>query len=312
MRVTVLVVDDVFDTGLATILDTFDTANALGGRKRFDVVVASPRSRVRTHHGLSVPVQPLPARTDLVVVPALACKEPATILAALTRPDVTQMANAIAEYARKSRIAGACTGTFVLGKSGVLGERRATTSWWLGPAFREAFPTVDLDENEMIVADDRVITAGAALAHVDLALALIRDQSPDLAATVAHYLLIDRRPSQGQFAVPSHVAHDDEIVKRFERWARGNLSVAFDLTSAAHAVGASERTLQRRIRAVLGRSPVGFMQDLRLEQARHLIATTQDSVDAIASAVGYVDASSLRTLLRRKQHTRIRDLRTRV
>ncbi|HEY4057335.1 MAG TPA: helix-turn-helix domain-containing protein [Kofleriaceae bacterium] len=309
---TVLVVDDVFDTGLATILDTFETANALGGKQRFDVVIASPRSRVRTHHGFSVPVQPLPARTDLVVVPALACKEPATILAALERVDVTQMADAIANYARKSRIAGACTGTFVLGKSGVLGERRATTSWWLGPAFRQAFPSVQLDETEMIVVDDRVVTAGAALAHVDLALALIRDQSPDLAATVARYLLIDRRPSQGQFAVPSHVAHDDEIVKRFERWARSKLSEPFDLVEAARSVGASERTLQRRIRAVLGRSPVGFVQDPRLEQARHLLATTQDSVDEIAAAVGYEDASTLRTLLRRKQHTRIRDLRTRV
>src|SRR6185503_11832450 len=76
MRICVLAVDDVFDTGLCSLLDTFETANELAGERRFDVTVASPRSRVRTHHGLTVPVAPLPARTDLALVPALACKHP--------------------------------------------------------------------------------------------------------------------------------------------------------------------------------------------------------------------------------------------
>jgi transcriptional regulator GlxA family with amidase domain len=308
MRICVLVADDVFDSGLATVLDTFETANELGGKKRFDVTVSSARARVRTHHGLAVPLAPMPARPELVVVPALACKMPETILAALARPDVDAMCESIAKLAGKSRLAAACTGTFVLGHAGVLDAHRATTSWWLGAAFREAFPAVQLDESEMLVADRRIVTAGAALAHVDLALALIRDQSPDLASTVARYLLIDHRPSQGMFAAPSHVAHDDDLVKRFERWARA----AFDLAKAARAVGASERTVQRRIRAVLGKSPIGFVQDLRLEQAAHLLRTTGDSVDDIASAVGYEDASTLRTLLRRRMHTGVRELRARA
>jgi transcriptional regulator GlxA family with amidase domain len=312
MRVCVLVVDDVFDSGLAAILDTFDTANELGGARRFDVTIASPRARVRTHHGCTVPVVAPPARPELVIVPALACKQPDTIVAALDRPDVGALCALVGRYAAgrgRARIAAACTGTFVLGRAGVLDGRRATTSWWLGPAFRRAFPAVELDETEMVVADDRVVTAGAALAHVDLALGLIRERSPDLAGTVARYLLIDRRPSQGQFAAPSHVAHDDELVKRFERWIRDHLGDPFDLARAARAVGASARTLQRRIRAVLGKSPIGFVQDLRLERATHLLRVTRDSVDAIAAEVGYEDGSTLRALLRRRLHTGVREVR---
>jgi transcriptional regulator GlxA family with amidase domain len=309
MRICVLVADDVFDTGLASILDTFETANELAGDPRFEVTVASPRARVRTHHGLNVPVVSPPARADLAIVPALACKQPQTILAALERPDVLALAGEVQRYARRGRVAAACTGTFVLGRAGVLDGRRATTTWWLGPAFRQAFPRVILEEAEMIVADDRVVTAGAALAHIDLALAVIRQRSPDLAATVARYLLIDERPSQAPFVAPSQVAHDDELVKKFERWVRGRLAEPFELARAAKAVGASERTLQRRVRAVLGKPPIGFVQDLRLERAVHLLRISDDSVDAIATAVGYEDGSTLLTLLRKKLHTGVRELR---
>src|SRR4051812_31946917 len=93
MRIAVLVVDDVFDTGLTSVLDTFETANELSGDapKPYDVTIVSPRARVRTHQGFTVPLAPLPRRApDLVIVPALACKQPDTIVAALDRPDVRE------------------------------------------------------------------------------------------------------------------------------------------------------------------------------------------------------------------------------
>lgn len=313
MRIAVLVVDDVFDTGLASVLDTFDTANELAGARppAYEVIVVSPRARVHTHHGFAVPLTPIPRRApDLVIVPALACKQPDTIVAALDRPDVGEAIALVQGWsARNARLAAACTGTFVLGRAGVLDDRRATTSWWLGPTFRREFPAVQLEEDSMLVADRQTLTAGAALAHLDLALAVIRERSPSLASLVARHLLIDDRPSQAAFAAPEHIAHDDELVKRFETWIRGHLAEPFALSHVARAVGSSERTLQRRIRAVLGKPPVAFVQDLRLERAVHLLRVTQRSVDQIAGAVGYGDGSTLRTLLRRRLRTGVRELR---
>lgn len=310
MRICIAVTDDVFDTGFASLLDTFETANELAGETRFAVSVVSPRTGVRTHHGLAIATGRPPARApELLIVPALACKQPDTIVGALERADVRALAELVSGFARRCRVAAACTGTFVLGRAGVLDGRRATTSWWLGPTFREQFPAVELEEAEMVVADEGVLTAGAALAHLDLALSVIREKSPDLASLVARYLLLDDRPSQAPFVAPSQVAYDDELVKKFERWIRRHLGEPFELARAARAVGTSERTLQRRIRAVLGKPPIAFVQDLRLERAVHLLRTSDDSIDAIASVVGYEDGSTLRALLRRRLHTGVRELR---
>jgi transcriptional regulator GlxA family with amidase domain len=48
------------------------------------------------------------------------------------------------------------------------------------------------------------------------------------------------------------------------------------------------------------KSPLSYVQDLRVEQAVHQLQTTKDSIDEIASSVGYQDGVTLRTLLRKK------------
>lgn len=320
MRVSVLVLDGVFDTGLSVILDTLETANYLalaeGGKKssRYDVTVCGLRSTATTHHGLRIAlakVQSGDRRPDVVIVPALGAKTLETITHALDhRTDVADAAALVRSWAESgARITGACTATFVLASSGILDGGRATTTWWLSPVFRERFPRVALDESRMIVESSRVVTAGAALAHVDLALWLVRQRSPSLAHATARYLVFDARPSQVAYAMPDHFAHSDPLVERFEQWARRHLT-DFTLSDAARNVGASERTLERRLRSVLGKTPLSYVQDLRVEVAVHRLQTTKESIEQIASAVGYGDGVTLRTLLRKKTGRGIRELRT--
>ena len=315
MRVSVLVFDGVFDSGLSVVLDTLETANELAGpgRKasRYEVTLCGLRKTATTHHGLRVELARADAgpRPDLVIVPALGAKSVETISAALDRPDASDGGDLLRAWSRGGvRIAGACTATFVLASSGILDGGKATTTWWLSPLFRQRFPGVALDESRMIVESGRVVTAGAALAHVDLALWLVRQRSPALAIATARYLVFDARPSQGAFVMPDHLAHADPLVERFEHWARHHLT-DFDLAEAARRVGASERTLERRIRAVLGKTPLSYVQDLRVEMAVHRLRTTRDSIEEIASSVGYGDGGTLRALLRKKTGRGIRELR---
>jgi len=153
----------------------------------------------------------------------------------------------------------------------------------------------------MVVADRGFVTAGAAFAHIDLALALVRGISPCLAEHVARLLVIDERASQSAYLVVDHLTHNDPLVLAFEQQARARLGEALDICELAAAIGTSRRTLERRTQAALGMSPLALVQRLRAERAAHLLRTTAQSVEQIAPQVGYANASTLRSQLRRIQ-----------
>src|SRR6201992_1753377 len=185
MRVYVLALDGVFDLGLSAILDACQTANELIEMTglavpQFEVKIVVMRKSVRTAHGLKVPLQLIGRRTpECVIIPAIACKTPDTLKAGLARPDVRDAAKAFIKWVNDGvTFSAACAGTFVLAESVLLNQQRATTTWWLAPMFRERYPQVLLDESNMVVTSGNVVTAGAALGHMDLALWLIRSVSP--------------------------------------------------------------------------------------------------------------------------------------
>jgi transcriptional regulator GlxA family with amidase domain len=316
MRVHVLTLDGVFDLGLSAVLDVFQTANELiqmsgTAVPPFDVRVVGVRKAVRTSQGLSVPVQGVGTRApECVVVPAIGYKMPGPLTEALKRADVADAASLLGQWGRRGILmSAACIGTFVMAESGLLNEQRATTTWWLAPLFRKRYPRVLLDESNMIVKSGRCVTAGAALSHVDLALWLVRSISPQLAALVGKYLIVDSRPSQSSYALLDHLVHSDPVVERFEHWARGRMAHGFSLDAAARAAGASKRTLARRMQRVLGKTPLSYFQSLRVERAVHLLKTESASVDEVAARVGYADGATLRMLLRRRLNIGVKEIR---
>jgi transcriptional regulator GlxA family with amidase domain len=317
MEIAVLALEGAFDTGLAAVMDAFTTANELAQMEgiasvRFNVRLLGVRRRVRTAQGMQVPVAhvgdgPPP---DWVVLPAIGAKMPGPLQEALARPDVRDAGAALRGWhAQGARIAAACIGTFVLAESGLLDAQRVTTTWWLVPLFRQRYPRVQVEQSRMVVASGPFLTAGAALGHMDMALALVRQASPELAALTARYLVVDARAAQSAYAIPDHLAHSDPLVERFESWARRRLAQGFSLDEAADALATSKRTLARRMNDVLGKSPLSYFQDLRIERAVHLLKTSSANLDRIAEQVGYADGVTLGTLLRRRLGKGVREIR---
>lgn len=223
MRITALILDGVFDTGLTVTLDALRIANNLSvwqeRKPPFDVSVVGVRKEVRSSGGLMVPVQPVaPAsKPDWVIVPALGATTPDLLVPALERPDVKQAAAQLRTWREKgAQIAASCVGTFLVAEAGLLDHLEATTTWWLSPLFRQRYPHVNLNESRMLIPTEIGVTAGAAMGHLDMALWLIRKTSPELATLVSRYLLADIRSSQAPYIIPNHLAQADPLILRFE------------------------------------------------------------------------------------------------
>jgi transcriptional regulator GlxA family with amidase domain len=124
-------------------------------------------------------------------------------------------------------------------------------------------------------------------------------------------VVVDERPAQSAYTIPSALAKFDPTVAAFERWIREHLAEPISMADAAKAIGVSERTLQRSVQRAIGTSPIRFIQDLRIERARHLLRTTDMSMETISRKVGYERPQTLRTLLRERTGKTASDLRGR-
>jgi transcriptional regulator GlxA family with amidase domain len=309
-EVAILVADGVTDSSVGVTLDILRTASSLavraGRAATFRLTMVSPRGGgVRTASGASLIPTRAANRTsaaDVIVVPGFWAETPDDLERILGRADLAPNLRAIERArGRGALVTAACAGTFLLARTGLLDDRRATTTWWLAPELRRRHPRIDVVEREALVVEDGIVTAGAVLAIADLALHLVtRFAGPTIARETARALLLDRHPSQSPYMALRHLRTDDAIVRRAEAWARAHLADGFDVTTLAKKAGASPRTLARRLDAALGLSPIAFVQRLRVETAAHLLETSRLSLDEIAARVGYSDANTLRRLVRRE------------
>jgi transcriptional regulator GlxA family with amidase domain len=314
--VEVMVLAGAMPSSVAITADVIATANRLAVVEGRSPVFA-PRfsGSGRRMAGQLCDVDPawkdISGDTDIVIVPGLGATTEPGVRERLGRRDARTAVRALGRVAAGGgEIAASCTSVFLLAEAGLLDGRRATTTWWLAPLFARMYPGVRLEAEEMVVADGPVLTAGAAMAQLDLMLSLVtRHGGPGLAERCARYLLLDGRRSQARYMALGYLSESDPDVVRAERWARAHLETGISAPELAAAAGLSTRTFARRVERATGLSPVRFLQRLRVERAVELLETTNCTVEEIARRVGYAEPTTLRRILRRNAGVRPRDVR---
>ncbi len=236
---------------------------------------------------------------DLVVVPACIMKgyeQPRAL--------VEHLAEA---HARGARIAGICSGAFILAEAGLLDGREATTHWMYAEELRRRFPQVQVSEDALYVDEGSVLTSAGTAAGLDLCLHIVRnDYGSARAMEVSRRMVVapHREGGQSQYA-PAHLPDTGgrSGLAPVLDWASNRLADPLSVDDLAARAGMSTRTLGRRFVEETGTAPVRWLNLQRLDRARALLETTDFPIDRIARESGLGTESNMRQHFRDRLDT---------
>jgi transcriptional regulator GlxA family with amidase domain len=275
--------------GLAAV-STFELANFTSGERAYEITLLSETGGpVRCSAGFSVITEPF---GDAVF--------DTLIIGSTTRFD-DPMPNVVA-FIRQSmkttrRIAGPCTGAFVLAAAGALDGRRATTHWLFARELAARYPDVALDADRIFIIDGPIWTSAGVTASIDLALAMVeKDLGAEIARAVARNMVVYHRRAggQSQFSTLLELEPKSDRIQRALDYASRNLKGLLSVAELATAAALSPRQFSRAFRAETGQSPAKAVEHLRVEAARVLIEQGCHTIDAIAEETGFGNRERMR------------------
>ena len=297
-RVAVLALDGLLPFELGIPQRIFGRAKDPEGRPLYDVVTCAVREPgpVETDADFAVLVRSGPetlATADTVVVPASYEMGPVHDEGVLT----DELAAAFARIRPGTRLVSICTGSYVLAAAGVLDGRRATTHWASAEHFQRLFPQVRVDPDVLFVDDGDVLTSAGVASGIDLCLHLVRrDHGTAVANAVARLTVVPPHRDGGQAQYIHRPVPEPQLATTTaaRAWALARLHEPLQLRDLAEQESMSVRTFTRRFREEAGVSPGQWLTQQRVERARHLLESSDLSMDQVARESGFGTAQSMR------------------
>ncbi|HEX5224452.1 MAG TPA: GlxA family transcriptional regulator [Solirubrobacteraceae bacterium] len=205
--------------------------------------------------------------------------------------------------ARARRTASVCTGAFVLARAGLLDGRRATTHWAWAERMQREHPAVVVDPEPIFIRDGDVWTSAGVTAGIDLALALVEDDTDRATALqIARQLVMFlRRPgSQAQFSATLACQQPErEPLREAQRLVVEDVAGDHTVEAMAARAHMSPRHFARAFRAETGSTPGRFVERVRLEAARRMLEDGSQPLGAVAAACGFGSAETMRRVFLR-------------
>jgi transcriptional regulator GlxA family with amidase domain len=199
------------------------------------------------------------------------------------------------ELKRHSTELGAIsTGTYILAKAGIIGDRRCTIHSENVASLREDF--IDLNISDGLFEIDRgLYTCAGGTSSIDMFGHIIAyDHGVKIASAVANQLQHDR--------VRSSTDHQSNTKKMGLRIKSKKVAEAIDImeqnleqpvepAEIAEQIQITQRQLQRLFMNYTNRSPMSYYQNLRLHHSRQLLLQTTLTIIEVAVASGFVSHS---------------------
>jgi transcriptional regulator GlxA family with amidase domain len=277
-------------------LDVFAQANIETGSTYYELeVVALRRGPIESSSGVRVLPDRVAGESDEGVDTLLVAGAPH---AAEYTPPAQALAWLRRTAVRSRRYGSICTGAFVLAATGLLKGRRITTHWAAADRFRQAYPSVTVDEDALYVRDGKLRTAAGVTAGLDLSLSLVEeDLGRDVAMGVASQLVMFfKRPGgQMQFSRKGH-AHPAgrSVLQEVQRWVVAHPELEHSVAELAERAGLSARHFARLFHAEVGMTPAAWVEAARIVAARTLFETGYSAPKQVAAKCGFYNVDTFR------------------
>ena len=207
------------------------------------------------------------------------------------------------------------TGVCFLAESGLLDDHSATTHWHYVEQFKRDYPKVEIKPDFFITQSERIYCAASLNALADIIVHLIsqtygRAAAQNVERNFSHEI---RKPYEEQRYLEGAVdRHPDELIAQIQFWLRTNLSSDISLSLLAEQFGLSQRSFTRRFKTATGIRATEYWQQLRIETAKDLLASSNLSIQEIAYHVGYQDQGHLTRLFKKNLSLTPKDYRAMV
>jgi len=183
------------------------------------------------------------------------------------------------------------TGVCLLAHAGLLNGKVATTHWYYFDTFEKKYPQVNLQRQHFITQDDSIICTGSINALVDLTLYFIENEFGKEVSQIIeqHYSHEINRTYDKPWFAKGASRHPDEGILEVQQWMQSHFSQNFDLKSLSEMANMSIRNFSRRFKNAVGKSPLAYGVDLKIQSAQELLKETNLSHQDIADHLGYKD-----------------------
>ena len=289
-------------TGAYEIFCRANAYNKTNGKKElFKIQLAGISEEIDFNGGLFT-VKPhlnisAVTKTDLIIIPSLnhnynvALKDNEQLLPWLEK-----------QYYNGAEIATICTGAFMLAASGLLDGKSCSTHWSVTENFRQMFPKVNLQIDELITDEKGIYTNGGAYSFLNLMIYLIDKyyyRNTAIYCSKVFQIEINRN-MQSQFAIfTGQKKHDDELIQQVQLYIEKNIEERISVNELSTKFNVGRRNFDRRFIKATGNTPIEYSQRVKIEAAKKAFETNRKTINEIMYEVGYSDVKAFREVFRK-------------
>jgi transcriptional regulator GlxA family with amidase domain len=302
MKVTIIGLHNSMATTIFGPMDILNQAGRLWNRVSkspqtpfFDVTIASAdgkpiqclnKVQIQPHCSIES-IQ----KTDLIVIAS------ATYIEQILQTSPELIPWIRRQYNLGAHVASICTGVFLLAETGLLDGKSATLHWGFTEMFRRKYPRVNLKQDKMFIDQGRLYCSAGVNAGMDLSLYLVEKFcGRQTAVQSAKTMILDmgREMQTPYISFLFSKDHGDPLVVKAQEWIEQHYTQTIDYERLAGEFRMSRRSLERRFKHATGVTPLGYLQQLRVETAKSLLEDGSRTFNEITYQVGYEDIAFFR------------------